>query len=80
MEERNLKRLVIIVAVGLIAIFVFKSMMSKTIKNMGKVTLEKKQAAEALRVQQQAEAAARDAELVIQTSAVPAAPAVGEAR
>lgn len=72
MEERNLKRLVIIVAISLIAIFIFKSMMSKTITNMGRVAAEKKQAADALRAQQQAEAAAREAAVVMDASAVSA--------
>lgn len=72
MDERNIKRLVIIIAISLIAIFAFKSMMSKTITNMGKVAAEKKQAADALRAQQQAEAAAREAVVVMDASVVSA--------
>jgi hypothetical protein len=43
MDERALKRLLIIVAIGIAAIFIFKSMMSKTIINLNKVAVEKKQ-------------------------------------
>jgi hypothetical protein len=44
MDERAIKRLLIIFAASLIAIFVFKTMLSKTIVNLNKAAAEKKQA------------------------------------
>jgi hypothetical protein len=44
MDERALKRLLIIVAVSIIAIFLFKIMMSNTIVKLNKAVAEKKQA------------------------------------
>jgi hypothetical protein len=45
MDERAIKRLLVMVALSLIAIWIFKSMMSKTIVNLNKAAIEKKQAA-----------------------------------
>lgn len=45
MDERALKRLLIVVVVSIIAIFVFKAMMSRTIVNLSRAASEKTQAA-----------------------------------
>lgn len=45
MDERAIKRLLIILAVSLVAIFLFKSMMTSTIVNLNKAAAEKKVAA-----------------------------------
>ncbi len=45
MDERALKRLLIIVVASIIAIFLFKAMMSNTIVNLNRAAAEKKQAA-----------------------------------
>jgi flagellar biosynthesis/type III secretory pathway M-ring protein FliF/YscJ len=47
MDERALKRLLVMVAVSIIAIFLFKAMMSNTIVNLNRAAAEKKQAAPA---------------------------------
>lgn len=44
MDERALKRLLIIIVASLIVIFLFKGMMSRTIVNLNRVGAEKKQA------------------------------------
>lgn len=44
MDERAIKRLLVMVALSLIAIWIFKSMMSKTIVNLNRAAVEKKQA------------------------------------
>jgi len=64
MDERTIKRLLVIVGVSLIAIFIFKSMMSKTIVNMNKAVAEKKQAAPATPVAPEA----NDSVIAIETS------------
>lgn len=61
MDERALKRLLIVVAVSIIAIFAFKAMMSRTIVNLGKAAADKKQAAiKTPAVQQEASPADED--------------------
>lgn len=91
MDERAIKRLLIIVAVSLIAIWLFKSMMSRTIVNLNKVAVEKKQAATRLSTQRQAAIAVSGAATTADDPAAsaveegatlesPAAPVAGEAR
>ncbi len=76
MDERAIKRLLIIVAASLIAIFIFKAMMSKTIVNLNRAAAEKKQGAvPSPAATQQAETPASEAENVPGT---PAASAIGE--
>ncbi len=53
MDERTLKRLLIIVAASIMIIWAFKSMMLKTAVSLNKVAAEKKQAAAATPVPQQ---------------------------
>jgi uncharacterized protein (UPF0333 family) len=72
MDERTLKRLLIIVAASIILIWVFKSMMLKTAVSLNKVAAEKKQAAAAPQYDSTPEA---DVTNVIET---PAASAPGE--
>lgn len=91
MDERALKRLLAIVAASLIAIWLFKSMMSRTIVNLNKVAVEKKQAAVRLSAERQAAIPVSGAATTFDESAasavgetaVPestAAPVVGETR
>jgi hypothetical protein len=75
MDERALKRLLVIVAVSIIAIFLFKTMMSKTIVNLNRAAAEKKQAVVKPPAVQQQETPASDAPTILDT---PAASAVGE--
>jgi hypothetical protein len=75
MDERAIKRLLVIVAMSLIAIWLFKSMMSKTIISLNKVAVEKKQAAVRLFAERQAATSASDAAMTVEE---PAASAVGE--
>lgn len=70
MDERAIKRLLVIVAISIIAIVLFKTMMTKTIVNLNKAAAEKKQVAA-----QQAATPASDAAMIIET---PAASTVGE--
>ena len=70
MDERSIKRLLIILAVSIIAIFVFKAMMTNTIANLNKAAAEKKQAAARPPVSQQDAAPVSDAAIVIETPAV----------
>jgi hypothetical protein len=75
MDERAIKRLLVIVAMSLIAIWLFKSMMSKTIISLNKVAVEKKQAAVRLFAERQAATSASGAAMTVEE---PAASAVGE--
>jgi hypothetical protein len=77
MDERALKRLLVIVAVSIISIFVFKSMMVKTAVNLNKVAVEKKQAAATTSAQQQDTTAVSDVAATLES---PAASGVGEGR
>ena len=45
MDERTIKRLLVIVGVSLIVIVLFKTMMTKTIINLNRVAAEKNQSA-----------------------------------
>jgi len=76
MEERAIKRLLIMVAVSIVIIFVFKSVMSKTVANLNLVAAEKKQAAAKPPAEQEAETPPYDAAIVPET---PAALPVAEA-
>ncbi len=69
MDERAVKRLLIIVAVSIILIFVFKMMLSKTIINLNQAAAEKKQAAKPPAPQEEAVPTA-DAEIIPETPAV----------
>ncbi len=75
MDERAIKRLLIIFAASLIAIWVFKSMMSKTIINLNKAAAEKKQAVPQPPAGQEAATPPSDAVAIVET---PAASTVGE--
>lgn len=73
MDERTIKRLLVIVGVSLIAIFIFKAMMSRTIINMNSVVAEKKHAVPAAPVSQET----NDSAIAIETSSAAAASEVG---
>ena len=75
MDERAIKRLLVILAVSIIAIFLFKSMMTRTIGNLGRVAAEKKQAAATPPAVQQDALPASNAATVVET---PAGSSVGE--
>jgi hypothetical protein len=75
MDERAIKRLLVILAVSIIAIFLFKAMMIKSIGNLGKAAAEKKHAAAMPPVAQQEATPASDAAIVVQT---PVVSSVGE--
>ncbi len=75
MDERTLKRLLIIVAASIMIIWAFKSMMLKTAVSLNKVAAEKKQAAAATPAPQQDATPEADATNVVET---PAASAPGE--
>lgn len=91
MDERTLKRLLIIVAASIILIWAFKSMMLKTAVSLNKVAAEKKQAAAATPAPQQDSTPISDVPNAIETPAasapgevtkleLPAASSVGEGR
>ncbi len=91
MDERTLKRLLIIVAASILIIWVFKSMMLKAAVSLNKVAAEKKQAAAATPTPQQDATPEADVAHVIETPAAsaprevvtlesPAASGVGEGR
>ena len=74
MDERAIKRLLIILAASLIAIWIFKTMLSKTIVNLNKAAVEKKQATK-LPATQEATPPFFDATAIVPET--PAASAVG---
>jgi hypothetical protein len=73
MDERALKRLLVIVAISIIAIMLFKTMMSNTIVNLNRAAAEKKLASPP--ATQQEAMPVSDAVIVVET---PVASAVGE--
>ncbi|ADE12238.1 hypothetical protein [Sideroxydans lithotrophicus] len=73
MNERAIKRLLAIVAVSLVAIWLFKSMMSRTIISLNKVAVEKKQAAAKQSAERQAAIPVSDAATTFDEPAVSAA-------
>lgn len=75
MDERTLKRLLIIVAASIMIIWAFKSMMLKTAVSLNKVAAEKKQAAAATPAPQQDSTPEADVMNVMET---PAASAPGD--
>lgn len=76
-NERAIKRLLIIIIASIIAIFLFKVALTKTIAGLNKATVDKKQAAAAkLPAPQQAPATPADAGAIIEA---PATSAVGAA-
>jgi hypothetical protein len=75
MDERTLKRLLIIVAASILIIWAFKTMMLKTAVSLNKVATEKKQTAATTPAPQQDVAPVVDAANGIET---PAASAPGE--
>jgi hypothetical protein len=75
MDERTLKRLLIIVAASILIIWAFKTMMLKTAVSLNKVAAEKKQAVTTTPVPPQDVAPAPDVANAIET---PAASAPGE--
>ena len=72
MEERVIKRLLIILAVGIIAIIIFKVMLTKTYSNLNDAVIAKKQAAEA------AKTSAQEQMPVAEVMGTPIASGVGE--
>lgn len=76
MNERAIKRLLIIFAVSLIAIFLVKTVISKTIINLNKVAAEKKQETIKPPAELQTAATSSDAAIIPET---PAASTVVEA-
>jgi len=67
MEERLIKRLLIILAVSIIAIIVIKVMLTKTYAHLNEVALTKKQAVEAAKASTQEQTLAPE---VIDTHAI----------
>jgi hypothetical protein len=74
MDERAIKRLLVIVAVSIIAIMLFKAMMSNTIVNLNRAAAEKKHASPS--AAQQEVTPVSDTAIIVET---PAASAAGEA-
>lgn len=72
MDERTLKRLLIIVAASILIIWAFKTMMLKTAVSLNKVAAEKKQPAAATPIPPQDVAPASDVSNAIETPAVSA--------
>jgi hypothetical protein len=70
MDERAIKRLLVILAVSIIALFLFKAMMIKSIGNLGKAAAEKKHAAAVPPVAQPEAPPASDTANVVKTLAV----------
>lgn len=70
MDERSIKRLLIILAVSIIAIFVFKAMMTNTIVNLNKAAAERRQAAIRPPVSQLEAVPVSDGAIVVETPAV----------
>ena len=60
MEERVIKRLLIILAVSIIAIIVIKVMLTKTYSNLNDAVVAKKQAAEAAKAATQEQTSATE--------------------
>ncbi|MFZ2163661.1 MAG: hypothetical protein WAW02_15725 [Sideroxyarcus sp.] len=77
MDERAIKRLLVILAISIIAIFLFKAMMTNTFVNLNKAAAEKQQAAAIPPAAQQEEIPVSDVAVVIEA---PAASSVGEAQ
>lgn len=75
MDERTLKRLLIIVAASILIIWAFKSMMLKTAGTLNKAAAENKQAAAATPAPQQDSTSEADVKNAVET---PAASAPGE--
>ncbi len=69
MDERAIKRLLVILAISIIAIFLFKAMMTNSIVNLNKAAVEKKQAAVRPPAAQQEEPPVSGAAIVVETSA-----------
>ena len=70
MDERAIKRLLVILAVSIVVVFLFKAMMTSTIGNLSKAAAEKKAAARPP-VAQPEISAVSDAAIVIVTPAAP---------
>jgi hypothetical protein len=75
MDERAVKRLLVILAISIIAIFLFKSMMTNTIVNLNKAAAEKQKDAARPPVVQQDALPVSDVAIVVET---PAVSSVGE--
>ena len=69
MDERAIKRLLVILAISIIAIFLFKAMMTNSIVNLNKAAVEKKQVAVRPPAAQQEEPPVSGAAIVVETSA-----------
>jgi hypothetical protein len=72
MDERAIKRLLVIVAISIIAIMLFKTMMTRTIVTLNQAAVEKKRAAASPRVALPETIPASDAASIINTPAVSA--------
>jgi len=70
MDERAIKRLLVILAVSIITIFIFKAMMTSTFVNLNKAVFEKPKAAADPPAAQQEALAVSDAAIVIESPAV----------
>lgn len=70
MDERAIKRLLIIFGVSLIAIFLVKTVISRTIINLNKIAAEKKQDAIKPPAERQAATPASDAAIILESPAV----------
>lgn len=73
MEERAIKRLLVILAVSIIAIFLFKAMLTNSIVNLNKAVVEKKKAVAKAPVSQQEPPTVSDAAIVVEPPAVSSA-------
>lgn len=71
MDERAIKRLLVIVALSILAIFIFRSMMLKTVTNLNHVAAAKKQAAVPAPALQEAIVPASEVASVIEAASAP---------
>jgi hypothetical protein len=75
MDERAIKRLLVILAISIIAIFLFKKMMTNSIVNLNKAAAERQKTAAKPPVAQQEASSVSDAAIVVEP---PAVSSVGE--
>lgn len=72
MDERAIKRLLVIVALSIIAIFIFRSMMLKTVTRLNSAAAMKKQAAAPAPAPQQEETPVAEISNAIEAASAPA--------
>ena len=75
MDERAIKRLLVILAISIIAIFLFKAMMTNSIANLSKAAADRQKTAAKPPVAQQEVSPVSDAAIVVEP---PAVSSVGE--